>query len=877
MLRGSALVPREALFDRLSDDRSGAVVLICAPAGSGKTVLVRSWIEATGPAERVGWVSVERHERDAQRFCLAVIDALAEAVGIVQPVDPSPQFRGAAILDQLLRDLGALDEPAVLVVDDLHELESSEALHWLEAFLTGVPRELRVVLLSRETPRLSLHRLRLAGQLTELGGADLDFSMEETEDLLRAVGIALAGDSVAALHQRTEGWAAGLRLAAISLAHRPDPERFVTEFSGSERTVAGYLLAEVLEHQPAEVRELLLRTSLLERVSGPLADSLTGMHGSERILQELEDANAFVTSLDVGRSWFRYHHLFADLLQLELRRVAPDTIAPLHRAAAEWLEAHGDPVEAIRHAQAAHDWAHSARLLSERHIGLILDGRLGTVRALLDACPADQGSADPELALAFADVRLRDGLAEEAVMYTAAAERQASAVPEERRPLFELQLAGVKLEAAGRRGDLVGAREAMCSLETALGAQNAGELKRSNDIRALALMTLGTTELWSLALEDARRHLEEALSLARRIGRPYLEIGCLADLGVTAPLSGLSAAEALRFTEEAATLAELHGLGTDPIAALSYAIGGGSLAWLGRFEEAEEWLERAEQAVRAEESPGTELALHHARGLLRSGQARLEEALAAFRAAENMQAVLAGEHALAIDLRMRIPLTQVRMGDLAAARAALASIPEAERDRSDALMPAAALELAEDRPERALELLAPVIDRSARTLHPTWAAIHALLFEAAAREQLGETRAVEAAIERALELAEPEGLILPFTITPVQGLLERHARGSTAHPTLLAETLDVLGGVTPKPRGGPALPVEELSEAELRVVRYLPTNLKAPEIAAELFVSTNTVRTHLRHIYAKLGAHGRAEAVARARELRLLGPTSRPR
>ncbi len=192
-------------------------------------------------------------------------------------------------------------------------------------------------------------------------------------------------------------------------------------------------------------------------------------------------------------------------------------------------------------------------------------------------------------------------------------------------------------------------------------------------------------------------------------------------------------------------------------------------------------------------------------------------------------------------------------------------------------MPAAALELAEDRPERALELLAPVIDRSARTLHPTWAAIHALLFEAAAREQLGETRAVEAAIERALELAEPEGLILPFTITPVQGLLERHARGSTAHPTLLAETLDVLGGVTPKPRGGPALPVEELSEAELRVVRYLPTNLKAPEIAAELFVSTNTVRTHLRHIYAKLGAHGRAEAVARARELRLLGPTSRPR
>ena len=204
-----------------------------------------------------------------------------------------------------------------------------------------MPAELRVVLATRKDPRLGLHRLRLAGALTEIRAADLRFSLDETRKLLEAAGVTLSDAGVALLHERTEGWAAGLRLAAISLAEHPDPERFVREFSGSERTVAGYLLAEVLERQPPEVRDLLLRTSVLERVSGPLADCLTGGSGSERMLQELEDANAFVTALDVGRSWFRYHHLFADLLRLELRRASPTLSRSLHAAAAQWYREHG--------------------------------------------------------------------------------------------------------------------------------------------------------------------------------------------------------------------------------------------------------------------------------------------------------------------------------------------------------------------------------------------------------------------------------------------------------------------------------------------------------------------------------------------------------
>ncbi len=869
------MISRVMLLDRLSAAPPGGVALVCAPAGSGKTMLVRSWIESAAPTDGTGWVSVERNEHDAQRFWLAVNAALADAGAIVQRVDPAPSFRADALVEKLLGDLGALEDPAALVIDDLHELRATGALRWLEEFLAALPSQLRVFLLSREDPALGLHRLRLAGRLTEIRDADLRFTPEEAQALFRDTNLALSDESARLLHERTEGWAAGLRLAAISLERHPDPERFVTEFSGSERTVARYLLEEVLEQQPPHLRQLLLRTSILDRVSGPLADCLTDGAGCERILQELEDANAFVSSLDVARSWFRYHHLFADLLQLELRRIAPETIGPLHRAAAGWHEENGDPVEAVRHAQAAHDWQHAARLLTMNHVGLILDGRLATVRELLDTFPARLGAANPELAVALADVRLREGAADDAATYIAAAQGVAATVPVERQGTFEMQLASVELGAASRRGDLERTREAMRALERALLIQTAGTLEQSHDIRALSTMSLGIAELWALEVDDARRHLEEALALARRIGRPYLEIGCLAHLAIAAPFSELSVAEALQLSEQAAGVAEVHGLDADPVATLAFAVGAGSLAWLGRFDEGEQWLARAQRALRPEVSPGTELAAQHARGLLRFGQGRVSDALDAFRSAEKIQAILSGQHALTVDLRMRIVLAQLRLGEPQAAKETLRHIAQDGLVRAEARIAAAAVELAQDRPEPAIELLAPVIEQTSPALHRKWAAIHALLFDALARAQLGDARAREQSLERALALAEPESLILPFVIAPVQEVLREHPGHRTAHAPFIAEVLDVLAGGSPHRRGDHEPQVDELSEAELRVVRFLPTNLKAPEIASELFVSTNTVRTHLRHIYAKLGAHGRAEAVARARQLQILGPTSR--
>ena len=876
----TGLVPRRGLFDRLSAAGPGEVIVICAPAGSGKTALVRSWVESKGLADRVGWVSVERGESDAQRFWLAIVDALAAAVGddgTVERVAATPAFGGRAIVERLLSDLRSIARPVVLVIDDLHELRSTEALRWLEAFLADLPADMRVILATREDPRLGLHRLRLAGALIEMRAEDLRFSPEETRQLIDASGIALSDEGLALLHERTEGWAAGLRLAVISLGHHPDPERGVSEFCGSERTVAGYLLAEVLERQPPEVRDLLLRTSMLDRVCGPLADALTGGTGSEAILQGLEDANAFVTSLDAGRTWFRYHHLFADLLQLELRRSSPTLVDSLHRAASRWFGEHGHTVEAITHAQSARDWEDAARLLADNYVDLVFDGRKATLRGLLANFPADAPTADAELALAFAMARLWDGLLDDSAAHIAAAERSVATVPDDRRRRFDLRLSSGRLWLASQRGDIGAARQAMQSLQL----QSADTVARRNDHLASALLYFGIAELWSLHLDDARRHLEEALAVARRIGRPYLEIGCLGHLALAAVLSGSPVPVALQLSEQALTIAEGHGWGTHRIVAPALAASAAGLAWLGRLHEAERWLERADDVHPAVGEFESEPVLHYARAFVPMGQGRYDEALAEFRAAETTRPLVARDHVLPLEVRGWVALTQVLIGDTATARATRAALDPEERDGPGMRIVAASIALREGSPHEVIEEVAPMLAQAAggaeangrpQVVNLRRATVHALLLDAVARDALGDAEAAEASIERALELAEQDGMILQFTLVPVRELLERHPKHRTAHASLLATIQDLLGGTMPERRRATTPLRDELSEAELRVMRYLPSNLKATEIAAELFVSANTVRTHLRHIYAKLDAHSRGEAVARARELGLLAP-----
>ena len=849
------------------------MTLVCAPAGSGKTVLLRSWAAETN--EPVAWVTVERGERDAQRFWLQLIDALADTAGdeLVERVSPVPQFAGALVVERFLGQLQRLDEPLALVIDDLHELDSEDALGWLAMLLTRQPSPMRVVLATREEPALGLHRLRLTGGLAELRGPDLRFSLDEARALLRASAITLSDTGLDSLQERTEGWPAGLRLAAISLTTHPDPERFVSEFSGSERTVAGYLLAEVLERQPPEVRDLLLRTSVLERVCGPLADALTGGTGAEATLQRLEDQNSFVTALDAGRTWFRYHHLFADLLRLELRRVAPATIQPLHGAAAGWHERRGDVVAAVRHYQAAGEWAAAGRLLLDNYYTLTMAGRGETLHALLGACPPDARRGEGDLAAALSIDSILHGRLDEAAGHLRVARGLAAAVPAQRRRLFDVYLAFLDVELARRHTDLHGAQEATRGLEAALGAAaETNELPVPPDYRALVLINLGIAELWAGRPDDAREHLEDALSHTRRIPRPFLELGCLAHLAIVAPLTGQPLPLALELSERALAIAEEHGWTGQSMTIGAYAMAGTALVRMGRFAEAERHLARAEDTLRLAADLGTEVVLHHARGMLRFGEGHFDEALAAFARAHGLQRRLASEHVFTFEARARALQVRVRMGDTEAARLALSELSADQRNRAVIRVALAALELEEDDPDQAVEALTPVINGSAPALSERWARVEALLLDATARDRLGDRRAAEEALETALELAEPEGLILPFMLWPTRELLERHPKHRTAHGTLISTILDTLAGNAAPQRGSVAPLHEELSDAELRVVGYLPSNLTASEIASELVVSTNTVRTHMRHIYAKLDAHSRSEAVARARELGFVGP-----
>jgi LuxR family transcriptional regulator, maltose regulon positive regulatory protein len=875
------VVSRCALFGQLAG--AERVVQVSGPAGSGKTVLVRSWLAGAGLARHAAWVPVDGAERDPQGFWVSVADALrgtAAGSALVRPLTAAPGLDGWAVVERLLADLVPLGERLWLVIDDAHLLGAGEVPAQLELFVLRAPPELRFVLVTRRDLRVGLHRLRVAGELTEIRAADLRFSVAEAGALFGAAGVEVPAEALARLHGRTEGWAAGLRLAALSLAGHPDPGRFAAEFSGTDRAVAEFLLAEVLDRQSAEVRRLLLRTSVLERVCGPLADVLAGGSGGERILQDLEQAGAFVVALDADRSWFRYHRLFADLLQLELRRAGPDERAVLHGAAAGWLAGHGHPVEAVRQAQAGGDWVLAARLLSDHWLGLYLGGRGAALAGLLAGFPRRVVAASAELTAVQVAGDLVLGALDDAGRHLAQAAGAVAAVPAERRGRVQVMLAVLRLFLARRLADFPVAAEQAQRLLALTEGGGAADLGAGEDLRAAALISLGIAEVWALRFTDAERHLRQGVALARLIGRPYLEFTGLTHgaHGMLLLRPGTSQAQ---WSRQAIELAERHGWGDEPLAGMAYAQLGIVLLYQGRLDEAEPWLERAERTLRPEVEPAAGMSLRYARAVLELARGRHQEALAAFGDAQKLAAALAGPHSLATSMRARMAQTLARLDQTGPAAQALADLDEDEQGSAELGIATAALRLATGDPQAAADALAPVLDRQVPAGRPV-RMVTALLLQAQATDALGDHAAAGAVLERALAVTESDGILLPFLLDPAPALLERHRRNGTAHPALIAQILGLPGGPGSPPvsRGGlggivPQRVTAQLTDSETRVLRYLPTHLTAPEIASELFLSANTVNTHTRRLYAKLGVHSRHQAVDRARALGLLAPTTR--
>ena len=761
----SSAVNRAALVDSIA--RAARVTLVAAPPGSGKTFLLRSWIEEAGLAERTAFVSVQRDQRDAQQFWTSVVESLRATVPgskIVRALGASPSFDGWAAVERLLGDLVGLEEQLWLVIDDLHELSSDEALRQLELLLLRSPETVRFVLATRQDLRLGLHRLRLSGELTEIRGDELRFARDEARILMDRAGVKLSESALTRLVERTEGWAAGLRLAALSLQRHPDPERFAAEFSGSERTVAEYLVSEVLERQTAAVRQLLLRTSILERVNGPLADLLTGSPGAERIFQELEGANALVVSLDSSRSWFRYHHLLTDLLRLELRRTEPVAVSKLHAAAADWYATHGYPAEAVRHTQAADDWPLAAHRLFDHWVELVLDGRAETAHELLARFPPEAVGADPELtALMAADELNRGSLAEAQRCLELATARLASVAPE-RLEQFQTMRAIVRLELARQRTDFAGVLEAAELLLAPAAGSHPAQLKLSDDLRALALLSLGIAEIIAAArLDDAERHLEQSVSLARRIGRPYLEAYALGHAASVASFRSfpLVMERGLR----AIDIAQQHGWSDDPVLLNAYVSVALTTLWRGQIDEAEPWLRHAESVLRPELDPALGLVVYVGRAELEFARGRYAEAVAALRTGERLTALLAAPRVIADHARGFLLQTLLKLGEANKVKAALGELDDAELTRGEMRIVRAALSLAERDPEAASAALAPVLDGTEALFHPNWQVV-VFLLEAIARNRVAKPpRPVARSNERSTWPSRM-GCSLPSSSTP---------------------------------------------------------------------------------------------------------------
>ena len=621
---------------------------------------------------------------------------------------------------------------------------------------------------------------------------------------------------------------------------------------------------------------------MLERVNGELADLLTGTSGGERILRGLEEANSFVVEVDAGRSWFRYHRLFADLLRSQLRASAPGEVPGLHSAAAGWLAEHGYPVEAVRHAQAAEDWGLAARVLSDHCLGLIVDGQAATAHDFLTRFPAQAVATDAELTALTAAGELDRGSLGAAERHLAVATGGLASVPEEGRGRLEILLAVLRLWLARERGDLPMVAEEAKPLLTRAEADDALLPRPGEDLRALTLTSLGIAELWSFRLEEAERHLGQAVDLARRTGRSHLEITALAHWAAVA--SSWSVGLTVERGMQAIKLARQYGWNDQPIAGVAYLALGAAAVCEGRLAEAEALLRRADGTIPAQLQPAARTMLHVAYGSLEAARSRHEAALAAFQAAGDLAEQAGPARAWRTQIRALLLAILVRSGEMQRAEQVFAELDAGERETAQVRIALAALRLAQDYPQAATAALGPVLGGAATAVSLRPWVTQAFLLEAAARDRLGDRAAAERAIEHALVLAQPDGMLAPFLIHPAPGLLERHARHCGSHAGLISQILSLLAGQEPVSppgseagRAGEAAVhgtgarsysqglLEPLSHSEIRVLRYLPTNLTAHEIGGQLYLSVHTVKTHMRHVYNKLGVHGRREAVERAR------------
>lgn len=865
-----APVPRERLFRALAHGTANGVTLVSAPAGAGKTALVASWLAGGAVAWPVAWLALDGHDDERRRFWAGVLAALARAdpsdAGLAELAVP-PRGRIDRVFTELVQRLAARTRPLVLVLDDVHELTDAAIHDDLAALLRHAPAALRLVLIARADPPLGLERLRVSGRLSEIRAADLAFDASEARELLAAWGAPLDAVDARELWRRSGGWAAGLVLPALALRDHADPPAFVAGFGGDDRAVAEFLLTEMLAGHPGDVRRFLLRTAVARELTVELAVELSGRPDAGELLERLAHGNALVERLDGGRAGYRYGPLFAGLLRSELARSAPDELAELHLLLARWHARAGEPCQAVRHALAADAWELAAQAVAGGWLRLLLDGELELLCEVAERLPSALQRRWPEVALACAAAATAAGDAAGAATLLARAEQADDAVPPARALAFARGRAVVELLLGRVSGDVERTTRAAAMLTAGRRAvpSGDGDAALADELRVAALAHLGATEAWCGELEVASQRLDAALVGARERELDAIVLLARAHLALGEALRG-RLVRAADGAEAALELAERRGWETTQAAATAQAVLASALLHWDRTEEADRVLVRAERTVRSSGEPPLRALVALVRIDLLAAEGAWDAAIARLRAAEAELRSWPLHAPLRARFAAHEALLRAARGERAEAGALLESACAAG-PRPEHAAALGRLRLAAGEPASASAAVEPWLERTV----PRAVAVELWTTEAVARDALDDDAGACSALERALELAEPDGFRHELLVLgpSLRDLLARTIRAGTAHRSFAGELLDALEHDGARPL---ALP-EPLSGREAAVLRCLPTMMSNREIATELYVSVNTVKTHLKHIYRKLDAADRREAVRRARELQLLAPS----
>jgi LuxR family maltose regulon positive regulatory protein len=866
--RRPATVPRPRLTERLT--AHARLILVAAPAGFGKTSILTEWLASLGGDSRVAWVSLDERDNEPDQFwsyLISALDRAAPGVGAAALELLTSNLALEAVIATLINDLDATGAEIVLVLDDFHVIDNAPVQAGMAFLVENLPAGVRLVIASRADPALPLARLRTRGELIELRAADLRFTRAEASAYLNDVmGLHVRDDDVAALGDRTEGWIAAIQLAALSMQGRDDTSAFIEGFAGDDRYVVDYLVEEVLHRQPDAVRRFLLETSILSRLTGDLCDAVTGARGGSATLQALDRANLFLVPLDDHREWYRYHHLFAEMLRARLLDEQPGHIDELHVRASEWFEEHGFMTEAIGHAIDAGAFDRAAGMTAAAMPAMQQQRQEATLVRWFEMLPAEIVRAQPGLSIGFAGVLLSSGRTDGVDVLLRDAEA-AVGVPAEGIRAIRSGVALYRAAQALNGGDLETAME-----QTGVAVELSREGSHidrgsSTGLRGLVLWAHGdladAQDSWTASLDSLYRagHRSDMLGGSIAMADIQLARGRLA-----------SAQDTYRRALEVAAESE------PPLR-------GAADMHVGMCDLLREQgdLDGAHRELAAAEALGEYAGLPQNRHRRRMAAARLLQTegdpVAAIGLLDEAERVYTPDFFPEVRpipaVRARAQIAAGRTADAMewARRRGVAIDDELSYLREYDHVTLVRVLLADPadvgRVTDGNQLLERLLEAAERGPHGG-TVLELRMLESLALYRSGRTDDALDALRRALDLAEPEGYLRLFADEgePMTRLLAALAKRDGWHPYLRRLHAAASGQRPPRPTSQGL--IDPLSERELDVLRLLGSDLGGPEISRELMVSLNTLRTHTKNVYAKLGVTSRREAVRRAAELGIL-------